>query len=150
MNELSLLFDFVFDHFKNSTLVHTVTFVDTRFIDNNKNNIYQLVNVDYNQSRVEDDAIIARFVITCVQQRNISPKVTDSKLRLNTNLIDNLNETHATLQRFINVLTRQHQPNNIELYSQTALTKLEDWNKNGLDGHQLTVELSIPNIGSAC
>ena len=150
MNELSLLINFIIGKFQKIPLVNTITMVQTRFIDNNKENIYQLVNIDYIQSVIEDDAVIARYVITCVQQRDTRPIKTDSKLRMDTNFIDNLNETHATLQRFINVITRNNNEGNIDIFSQSSLTKLEDWNKAGLDGHQVTIELSIPNLGSAC
>ena len=83
-------------------------------------------------------------------QRDIRAVKLDSKLRLDTNFIDNLNETHAILLRFLNVFRSNNLANNIDLYSQTSFTKLEDFNKNGLDGHQITVEISIPNNGSGC
>ncbi|MEG7744729.1 hypothetical protein U2242_15275, partial [Listeria monocytogenes] len=80
-------------------LVNTITMVQTKHIDNNKENIYQLVNIEYLQSEVLEDAIIARYLITAVQQRDIKPKKLDSKLRLDINLIDNWNETHSVIQR---------------------------------------------------
>lgn len=153
MNELSLLMNFIINQFDANDLVNTITMVETKYVDNNKENIYQLVNIDYLQSdeQGEDSSYItARYLITAVQQRNIRPIKTDSKLRLDSNLIDNWNETHATLQRFLNGFRSNNYENNIDLYSQTSMTKLEDWNKNGLDGHQITIELSIPNLGSGC
>jgi hypothetical protein len=69
---------------------------------------------------------------------------------MDTNFIDNLNETHAILLRLLNEFRANNFSNNIDLYSQTTLTKLEDFNKNGLDGHQITIELSIPNNGRGC
>lgn len=150
MNELYLLTDFLIKLFQSIELVNTITMVETKFIDNNKNNIYQLVNIDYLQSDIQDDAIVARYLITVVQQRDIRPQATDSKLQLDTNLIDNLSETHFTIQRALNVMERNHHENNIDLFSNTVATKLQDWNKNGLDGHQVTIELSIPNLGNGC
>lgn len=150
MNELSLLSNFLIDHFQSNNLVNTITMVETRYIDNNKENIYQLVNIDYLQSDILDDAVIARYLITAVQQRDTRPTKTDSKLRLDINLIDNWNETHSVIQKLLNELNRNNNESNIDLYSQTQLTKLEDWNKNGLDGHQITIELSIPNLGNGC
>lgn len=150
MNELSLLTNFLIDLFQDNDLVNTITMVETRYIDNNKENVYQLVNIDYLQSDVLEDAVVARYLITAVQQRDNRPQKTDSKLRQDSNVIDNWNETHSVLQRMLNVINRNNNESNIDLYSQTQLTKLEDWNKNGLDGHQITIELSMPNLGSGC
>jgi len=150
MNELSLLTNFLVSQFDGNDLVNTITMVPTKHLDNNKENIYQLVNIDYIQSEILDDAIIARYLITAVQQRDIEPKKLDSKLRLDTNLIDNWNETLSVIIRFLNQFKSNNFPNNIDLYSQTTTTVLQDFNKNGLDGHQITIELSIPNLGSGC
>jgi len=150
MNELSKLTNFLIDQFEADDLVNTITMVPTKHIDNNKENIYQLVNIDYLQSEVLEDAIVARYLITAVQQRDIKPKKLDSKLRLDINLIDNWNETHSVIQRFLNQFKSNHFKDNIDLESATTTTVLQDWNKNGLDGHQITIELSIPNLGSGC
>ena len=150
MNELSTLNNFLIDQFEADDLVNTITMVTTKHIDNNKENIYQLVNIDYLQSEVLEDAIVARYLITAVQQRDIKPKKLDSKLQLDINLIDNWNETHSVIQRFLNQFKSNNFKDNIDLYSQTTITVLQDWNKNGLDGHQITIELSIPNLGSGC
>ena len=153
MNHLSQIVDFLISQFQENNLVNTISFVPTRTMDNDKQNIYPLVNIDYLQSdEIGDETsyIIARFQISCVMQRDIRAVKLDSKLRMDTNYIDNLNETHAILLRFLNVFRSQNLKNNIDLYSQTSLTKLEDFNKNGLDGHQITVEISIPNNGSGC
>lgn len=150
MNELSKLTNFLISQFEADDLVNTITMVQTKHIDNNKENIYQLVNIEYLQSEVLEDAIIARYLITAVQQRDIKPKKLDSKLRLDINLIDNWNETHSVIQRFLNQFKSNNFEDNIDLFSSSNTTVLQDWNKNGLDGHQITIELSIPNLGSGC
>lgn len=150
MNELSKLTNFLISQFEADDLVNTITMVQTKHIDNNKENIYQLVNIEYLQSEVLEDAIIARYLITAVQQRDIKPKKLDSKLRLDINLIGNWNETHSVIQRFLNQFKSNNFEDNIDLFSSSNTTVLQDWNKNGLDGHQITIELSIPNLGSGC
>lgn len=150
MNELSKLTNFLISQFEADDLVNTITMVQTKHIDNNKENIYQLVNIEYLQSEVLEDAIIARYLITAVQQRDIKPKKLDSKLRLDINLIDNWNETHSVIQRFLNQFKSNNFEDNIDLFSSSNTTVLQDWNKNGLDGHKITIELSIPNLGSGC
>ena len=150
MNELSTLTNFLIDQFEADDLVNTITMVPTKHIDNNKENIYQLVNIDYLQSEVLEDAIVARYLITAVQQRDIKPKKLVSKLQLDSNRTDNWNETLTVITRLLNVISSNNLPGNIEKRSQTTTTVLQDWNKNGLDGHQITIELSIPNLGSGC
>jgi len=156
MNELSLLTNFLVSQFEADDLVNTISMVPTKFMDNNKENIYQLVNIDYIQSEFvggEDGtskSIIARYLITAVQQRDIKPKKLDSKLRLDINLIDNWNETLSVITSFLNWLDSNNQIDGILLYNKTTTTVLQDFNKNGLDGHQITIELSIPNKGSGC
>ena len=150
MNELSLLTNFLISLFEGNDLVNTITAVQSKLMDNNKENIYCLVNIDYLESDILDDAIVARYLISVVQQRDIRPQKTDSKLQLDTNLIDNWNETHSVITRLLNQFRSNNYTNQIELFSKTTTTVLQDFNKNGLDGHQITIELSIPNLGSGC
>jgi len=150
MNELSLLTNFLISLFEGNDLVNTITAVQSKLMDNNKENIYCLVNIDYLESDVLDDAIVARYLISVVQQRDIRPQKTDSKLQLDTNLIDNWNETLSVITRLVNQFRSNNYTNQIELFSKTTTTVLQDFNKNGLDGHQITIELSIPNLGSGC
>jgi hypothetical protein len=151
MNELYLLTNFLVEKFGENDLVNTITMVETKHLDNNKENIYCLVNIDYLESETLPDAIISTFLITVVQQRDIRPQKTDSKLRLDTNLVDNWAETLSVISRFLNQMRSNiYFENHIELFSNTESRKLENFNKNGLDGHQITIELAMPNLGSGC
>jgi len=150
MNELFLLTQFLVNMFGDNELVNTISLVETKHIDNNKENIYCLVNIDYLESETLPDAIIASYLITVVQQRDIRPQKTDSKLRLDTNLVDNLGETSAVITKFLNQMRSNNFENHIQLFSNTQSRKLENFNKNGLDGHQITIELAMPNLGSGC
>jgi hypothetical protein len=151
MNELYLLTNFLVEKFGENDLVNTITMVETKHLDNNKENIYCLVNIDYLESETLPDAIISTFLITVVQQRDIRPQKTDSKLRLDTNLVDNWAETLSVISRFLNQMRSNiYFENHIELFNNTQSRKLENFNKNGLDGHQITIELAMPNLGSGC
>lgn len=149
MNELSLLQNFVISLFQSNDLVNTISTVETDGIDLNKENIYALVNLDLRSSEILDSVVAVQYIITIVQARDIVPRKTDSKLLEDTNYIDNLNETHSIAQRFINVLTRQNNDENIEIDDLSTLTILKDW-RSGLDGVQFTIDLTIPNIGTSC
>jgi hypothetical protein len=147
MNELFLLTNFLVEKFQENDLVNTVTLVETKHLDNNKENIYCLVNIDYLENETREDAIIASYLITVVQQRDIRPQKTDSKLQLDTNLIDNLGETSAVITRFLNQMRSNNFLFNIQLFQNSVSKK---YHKNSLDGHQITIKLSMANLGSGC
>lgn len=149
MNEISEVYNYLIDLFDNNNLVNTISIVPTIEMDNNKENIYPLVNIDYKGQKPDEQVLILDFEITIVQQRNTGVIKTDSKLLDNTNYIDNLNETNAIAMRFINVIESQNNSFNIELDSLTKLTPLKLW-RNSLDGHQFTISVSIPNKGQSC
>ena len=150
MNEISILHNFIIEEFRNNDLVNTISIVPTLMIDTNQFNIYPLVNVDLVQSEVTEQQVIASFIITVVQQRDTIPNKTDNKLLSNTNYLNNIDETHSILQRFLNVLMLQNNNENIELETQNKIKILKEWNRNTLDGAQLNLDLSIPNKGGSC
>jgi hypothetical protein len=47
MNEIQIVYDWLIDHFSTNELVNTVSIVPTIELDQNKENIYPLVNIDY-------------------------------------------------------------------------------------------------------
>jgi len=149
MNELTLLNNFVIALFQENNLVNTISIVDTDDIDLNKENIYALVNLDLTNTEVLDDVIVATYRITVVQARDVAATKTDSKLMDDTNYLDNINETHSIATRFINVLMRQNNDENVEIDRLTPLNILKNW-RSGLDGVQFDIDLTIPNIGKAC
>jgi hypothetical protein len=147
MNELFLLTNFLVEKFNENVLVNTITMVETKHLDNNKENIYCLVNIDYLENQTREDVIIATYLITVVLQRDIRPQKTDSKLQLDTNLIDNLGETSAVITRFLNQMRSNNFIYNVQLFSNSVSKR---YHKNSLDGHQITIELAMANLGSGC
>lgn len=150
MNETSTINKFNVALFEDNALVNTISTIKTGLIDLNKENIYPLVNMDMLSADVQNDVIVFDFRITIVSQRDIRPQKTDSKLLSDSNYIDNINETLSIAQRFINVLTRQNNDENIEIVSQSDIDILDNWRGGGLDGVQFTIELSIPNGDTSC
>lgn len=132
------------------TLVNTVSIVPSVEIDINQENIYMLVNVDYRGFEYGEQNLILTFDITAVQQRDTRPQLMDNKLLSDSNYIDNMNETASVLIRFLNQLSLQNNLSNIEVQSITNILPRKKWNRNNLDGHYVTVELSVPNSGSSC
>lgn len=150
MNEIQIIYDWLINHFTSSDLVHTVSILPTSELDQNKENIYPLVNIDFLNKETDEQAILATFKITVIQQRDTQPIKTDSKLLTDTNYLDNVNETANICTRFFNVLTGQNNDYNIELDSQTKEKPLRNWGINTCDGFQFEVTLSIPNSGKSC
>ncbi len=149
-NEISKINDWIIEEYQNNNLVNTISIVPTLNIDLNKENIYPLVNVDMTNSIIEEQVIIVTFIMTILQQRDTRLNKIDSKLLLDGNYLDNINETHSISQRFINVLTMQNNDSLIEIDSLSTLKMLKEWRGGLLDGVQFTINLSIPNRGESC
>ena len=117
----------------------------------NKENIYPIVNIDMTETDVsENQVIVVSFLITVLQQRDVRPVKTNSKLLEDTNYIDNLNETHSICMKFINNLYQQNNSANIEVNSISTLKPLKNFGSQMLDGFDFTINLSIPNMGNSC
>lgn len=149
MAEISKVYKFLIDQFGASDLVHTITTVETKHIDKNIENIYPLVNLDFLDTEIEEQLVICNFMISILQQRDTRPVNYSDKMIGQTNLIDNLNETHSIATRFIKVINNNNNLENIELVSMSAL-KVIKGNRNNLDGFEFELSLSIPNEGLSC
>lgn len=156
MNEVSKIQDFAIERFQLDDLVNTITLVKTvdlegdNNIDKNKENVYPLVNVDLQFSDPTDDFVILKYEIYILAQRDIRPVKTDSKLQLDTNLVDSLNETHSIGNRFLSYLRRQNNPDVIELLESSDLGRVSEFGDNkDLDGWSFTCSISIFNKGDA-
>ena len=149
MNEISKVRDFTVGLFDAMDLVNTVTTVKTNDMDLNKENIYPIVNIDMTSDTIETDAVLVSYTISILQQRDIINKKTDSKLLIDTNLIDNVNETQTIAAKFINYLRWQNNALNIEIQSLGSLDSKQNFKGSGLDGFQFDIELSIFNSGTS-
>jgi hypothetical protein len=102
MNEIQIVYDWLIDHFSTNELVNTVSLYYNE-LDQNKENIYPLVNIDFINKETEEQAIITTFKITVIQQRDTQHQ-TNNKLLSDTNYLDNVNETANICTRFITYL----------------------------------------------
>jgi len=150
MNEIYTLNDWLIKEFQKNILVNTISTLPTLQLDVNQQNIYPLVNLDLQDTDITESTVSANYKITIVQQRDVKPQLTDNKLLVDTNYIDNVSETHSIAHKLLNKLLRDHNDNNIELTSQSTLRQLKNWSRNSLDGVQFDIELTIPNQGTIC
>lgn len=149
MNEVSLVWSYIVGLFSSNELVNTVSIVPTFEMDLNKENIYPLVNVDLRESDVQTGSVELSFKITVIQQVDVIPTATDSKLLTDTNVIDCLNETHAIVERFLNQLLNQNNDHNIEVIANTKLTRFNR-GLSSVEGWQFDIDLATDNLGSSC
>lgn len=150
MNEISLLLNFIIERFKADSLVNTIQLGSDFEVDIQKENIYPLVAINYVETDPEEDSVIGYFDIQALQQRDVEPSVTDNKLLIDTNFIDNMNETHAICNKFIQYLLKKNNPLNVEIVSKSRVKAIKERPSNSLDGHKFSIALSIPNKTTGC
>ena len=150
MNSVAIIHKFLIDYFSTDDLVNTVTLRKTSEIDENLNNIYQLVNLDMISSNVDEQVITFDFTITALQQRDTIPKVTDNKLLTDTNYLSNMGETHFVLSRFLNYLNKNDNDYLIDSIQINSMRPLSGYNRQNLDGWQVTVQFELPNLLPSC
>lgn len=144
--EVSIVTNFIIDRFRANTMVNTISVKPQSEIDFEKSNVYPLVNVDLTALQPIESVHQMTFNITVFQQRDIKPTINlDNKL-LNTNLIDNLNETYSIASKFINYMRSFNNDEDIEVISISEVTPLKNVLTNGLDGVTFNVVLEIPDL----
>lgn len=152
MNEYSKTKNYVVSKFQADPLVNTITTVRPDIVDTNKETIYPVVNVDYIDNDILEDVILFSFRIKALDQNDVYAHTTDSKLQIDTNKDDILNETFNICQNFINSF-KQYNTDDIEISSKSRVTAIhleDNATINGLSGHEFDIVLSIPNEGSSC
>ena len=144
--EVSIVTNFIIDRFRANTMVNTISVKPQSEIDFEKSNIYPLVNIDLTALQPLESVHQMTFNITVFQQRDIKPTINlDNKL-LNTNLIDNLNETYSIASKFINYMRSFNNDEDIEVISISEVTPLKNVLTNGLDGVTFNIVLEIPDL----
>lgn len=143
--ELSITTKYVIDKFRENPLTNTITVGKYSEIDFNKSNIYPLVNIDLVQSEILDNVHRFNYNITILQQRDLPSNLNlDNKL-LNTNMIDNLNETYSIATKFINNIRSYNNEFDIDVFSITTIQMIKYSGTNLLDGVSFNIVLDIPD-----
>lgn len=143
--EVSTTTNFVIEKFRENPLVNTISVSKQTEIDHNKANIYPLVNIDLVQSEVLETSHRMYYTVHIYQQRDSEPRTNlDNKL-LNTNMIDNLNETYMIASKFINNVRSYNNEHDIDVYQVSTVEMLKNVSTNLLDGVTFTMVLDIPD-----
>lgn len=148
MNTVSKVSFFVVNKFKTNPLVNTITFEKSSEIDYNKENIYPLVNVDLVSSTPGYTTTSLNLIITALQERDVKNELVDDKL-FGTNLIDNLNECHQILEKFIKEIKFKHNEFDIDVISVSNIEFIKNY-QGVTDGCKISVSLLIENEVGAC
>lgn len=144
--EVSIVTNFIIDKFESDSLVNTITVKPQTEIDFEKSNIYPLVNVDL--TTLNPIGAVHRFTytISVFQQRDTEPTINLNNKLLNTNMIDNLNETYSIASRFINNVRNFYNDKDVDVFEVTEVIPSKNAFTNGLDGVTFNITLEIPDL----
>jgi hypothetical protein len=125
--------------------VHTIVHGLKSTMDINKKNIFPLAHLQVTSSTADNQYISFTFEVAVLDIRNISKKIVTDKFLQNDNELDNLNTTHAVLNRLITKLRLRKNADKIELNNTPTITPIIFEEMNLLDGWRTELELIIPN-----
>jgi len=125
--------------------VHTIVHGLKSTMDINKKNIFPLAHLQVTSSTADNQYISFTFEVAVLDIRNISKKIVTDKFLQNDNELDNLNTTHAVLNRLITKLRLRNNTDKIELNNIPTITPIIFEEMNLLDGWRTEIELIIPN-----
>lgn len=116
-------------------------------IDLNKMDVYPLLNIDINSASFPSGGTISfEVVLSCLDIRDINKEVVNDKFWEQDNLVDNLNNTLASLNRIWRTMNRDFTDKNITASDAPALDAIEYSEKNLLDGWSMTLTVEMPNV----
>ena len=125
--------------------VHTIVHGLKSTMDINKKNIFPLAHLQVTSSTADNQYISFTFEVAVLDIRNISKKIVTDKFLQNDNELDNLNTTHAVLNRLITKLRLRNNDDKIEINNTPVITPIIFEEMNLLDGWRTEIELIIPN-----
>jgi len=152
MNHFTQLLNYIKQIAEKDTNVNRVTYGQLGDVDLDKMIIPPVVNVNINSgSFTNGNTVNFTVELVCLAQRDISKKITDDNYLGQDNEVDNLNETHAILNRMWLKMYRDFDKNNITASENPSLTAIIFGTAKLLDGWVLTFDVEMPNnIISLC
>jgi hypothetical protein len=105
-----------------------------------------LINIDINSgSFTNGNTVNFTVELACLAQRDINKEIRTDDFWLQDNEADNLNETHAVLNRLWLMMYRDFERNNITASENPSLTAIIFGTAKILDGWLLTFDVEMPN-----
>ena len=145
MREFYTTIDFLKSLLQEDVNVHTVLHGLKSTMDINKKNIFPIAHIQVTNSTIQTGYVGFTFEVVAVDLRNISKQMVTDKWLGNDNELDNLNTTHAILNRLLTKLRNTRNDFKIELNNEPSLQPIIFEETNLLDGWRTEIELIIPN-----
>jgi hypothetical protein len=146
MNHLSQLYQYIKTIAEEDSNVNHVIKGTVGEVDLDKMIIPPVVNININSgSFTNGNTVNFNVELVCLAQRDINKEVRTDDFWEQDNEIDNLNETHAILNRMWLKMYRDFEKNNITASENPTLTAIIFGTAKLLDGWLLTFEVEMPN-----
>ena len=145
MREFYTTIDFLKGLLQEDINVHTILHGLKSTMDINKKNIFPIAHIQVTNSTIQTGYVGFTFEVVAVDLRNISKQMITDKWLGNDNELDNLNTTHAILNRLLTKLRNTRNDFKIELNNEPSLQPIIFEETNLLDGWRTEIELIIPN-----
>ncbi len=145
MREFYTTIDFLKGLLQEDINVHTILHGLKSAMDINKKNIFPIAHIQVTNSTISSGYVSFTFEVVAVDLRNISKQMVTDKWLGNDNELDNLNTTHAILNRLLTKLRNTRNDFKIELNNEPSLQPIIFEETNLLDGWRTEIELIIPN-----
>ena len=145
MREFYTVIDFLKSLLQEDINVHTILHGLKSTMDINKKNIFPIAHIQVTNSTIQMGYVGFTFEIVAVDLRNVSKQMITDKWLGNDNELDNLNTTHAILNRLLTKLRNTRNDFRIELNNEPTCQPIIFEETNLLDGWRTEIELIIPN-----
>ena len=145
MREFYTTIDFLKGLLQEDINVHTILHGLKSTMDINKKNIFPITHIQVTNSTIQSGYVGFTFEVVAVDLRNVSKQMVTDKWLGNDNELDNLNTTHAILNRLLTKLRNTRNDFKIELNNEPNLQPIIFEETNLLDGWRTEIELIIPN-----
>jgi len=145
MREFYTTIDFLKSLLQEDINVHTILHGLKSTMDINKKNIFPIAHIQVTNSTIQSGYVGFTFEVVAVDLRNVSKQMVTDKWLGNDNELDNLNTTHAILNRLLTKLRNTRNDFKIELNNEPSLQPIIFEETNLLDGWRTEIELIIPN-----
>jgi len=127
-------------------LVNKVTKVELDKIDQNKKNIFPLLNIFIGGGSFSSDATITYNVtLTCLDIRDITKEVSEDDFWENDNEPDNVNLTLSIVNRIWLQMVKDFEENNITASENPTFEIGRLQHANLLDGVSISFDVIVPN-----
>ena len=127
--------------------VNTITKGDFTKLDLSKLTVYPLLHISIGGGQFSNgQTVLFNCEVGCFQQRDAKQQeINTDKFWENDNEVDNMNETHAVLNRIWTIAYRDFNEQGFRASEDAPIDPVDDEYANGLDGWILRFDILMPN-----